>query len=418
VRGVAERVVIDRLGGRGDGIADTEAGPLFVPFALPGETALVERQGRLAKLLDVETPSPERTPPFCPYFGSCGGCVAQHVAAPAYASWKRGLVATALQQAGISAEVEPLLDAGGEGRRRLTLHARFRDGQILVGYMAARSHDLVDITHCPIAEPALREAAPRAARDLARTLARKRKPLDIQITATEAGLDVDLRGHGPASAAERLALAEAASRLDLARLTLHGDLVVERRPPWIAMGRARVVPPPGAFLQATRLGEESLAGLVAEACGDARRVVDLFAGCGPFALQLAEAREVHAADSDAASLRALDRAARAAALRPVTTEPRDLFRRPLLPPELDRYDAVVLDPPRAGAEAQARQIAAANVPLAVSVSCDPGTFARDAAILLAGRFRLEQVTPVDQFKHGAHVEIVGVFRRNRRRRRR
>jgi 23S rRNA (uracil1939-C5)-methyltransferase len=416
---VAERVVIDRLGGGGDGVADTEAGALFVPFALPGETALIEREGRRAKLIGVEAPSPERREPFCPYFGSCGGCVAQHMAAPAYASWKRGLAVTALQQAGVPVKVGPLFDAGGEGRRRVTLHARFRDGQPLVGYMAARSHNLVDISHCPIAEPALREEAPRAARVLARTLGRTRKPLDIQLTATEAGLDVDLRGQGPASAAERLALAEAASRLDLARLSLHGDLVVERHPPWIAMGRARVVPPPGAFLQATRLGEELLAGLVVEACADARRVADLFAGCGPFALRLAEAREVHAVDSDAASLGALDRAVRAAAaLRRVTTEPRDLFRRPLLPPELDRYDAVVLDPPRSGAEAQARQIAAADVPLAVSVSCDPGTFARDAAILLAGRFRLEQVTPVDQFKHGAHVEIVGVFRRNRRRRRR
>jgi 23S rRNA (uracil1939-C5)-methyltransferase len=415
---VAERVAIDRLGGRGDGVADTEAGPLFVPFALPGETALIERQGRFAKLVGIEAPSPERAAPFCPYFGACGGCAAQHMAAPVYESWKRGLVATALRQAGVPAEVGPLLHAGGEGRRRLTLHARFRDGPALVGYMAARSHDLVDIGHCPIAEPSLREAAPRAARVLAGALGRARKPLDIQLTATEAGLDVDLRGHGPASASERLALAEAASRLDLARLTLHGDLVVERRPPWIAMGRARVAPPPGAFLQATRLGEERLSELVAEACADAKRVADLFAGCGPFALRLAAGREVHAADSDAASLRALDRAARAATLRPVTTEPRDLFRRPLLPPELDRYDAVVLDPPRAGAEAQARQIAAASVPLAVSVSCDPGSFARDAALLLAGGFRLEQVTPVDQFQYGAHVEIVGVFRRDRRRRRR
>lgn len=416
---MAERVLIDRLGGRGDGIAEAKGDALFVPYALPGETALVEREGRRAKLIGLEAASPERAEPFCPYFGTCGGCIAQHMAPSVYAPWKRGLLVTALEQSGIGTAVEPLLDAHGEGRRRVTLHARHRDGRVLVGYMAARSHDLVDIESCPIAEPALSRDAPRVARDLARTLGRARKPLDIQVTATEAGLDVDLRGHGPASAAERLALTEAAAQLDLARLSLHGDVVVERRSPSMAVGRARVTGPPGAFLQATRLGEKVLAGLVAEACVDARRVADLFAGCGPFALRLAETREVHAVETDTASVSALDRAARAApALRRVTTEARDLFRRPLLPPELDRYDAVVVDPPRAGMEAQARQLASAGVPTVASVSCDPGTFARDASILIGGGYRLERVQPVDQFKYGAHVEIVGVFHRDRRPKRR
>jgi 23S rRNA (uracil1939-C5)-methyltransferase len=407
---VAERVAIARLGGRGDGIAETANGPIFVPYALPDETVLVERQGARARLVAVETPSPDRVEPFCPYFGRCGGCLAQHMGAAAYAAWKRGILDKALRQARLPAPLEPLVDAHGAGRRRVTFHARLKDGRIRVGYMASGSHDLVEIAVCPIAEPALAEA-PRAALALARLLERSGKSLDLQVTATGAGLDIDLRGHGPVGAPARLSLSEAAAALDLARLSVHGDVVVERRMPTIAMGRAQVVPPPGSFLQATARGEEVLSALVLDGCGSARRVADLFAGCGPFALRLAEAREVHALDGDGAPLAALDRAARSTpGLRPVKTETRDLFRRPLLPPELARFDAVVMDPPRAGAEAQARQLAAARVPVVVSVSCDAGTFARDAAILIEGGYRLERVVPVDQFKYSPHLEIVGLFR--------
>jgi 23S rRNA (uracil1939-C5)-methyltransferase len=333
--------------------------------------------------------------------------------AAAYGAWKRGVLEGALRQARLPASDEPLVDAHGAGRRRVTFHARVKEGRTRVGYMAPSSHDLVEIAICPIAEPALAEA-PRAALAVARVLERSGKPLDLQVTATASGLDIDLRGHGAVDARNRLRLSEAAAAVDLARLSVHGDVVVERRAPTVAMGRAQVVPPPGSFLQATARGEEILSALVLESCGGARRVADLFAGCGPFALRLAEAREVHALDGDGAALAALDRAARGTpGLRPIKTETRDLFRRPLLPPELARFDALVMDPPRAGAEAQARQLAAAEVPVVVSVSCDAGTFARDAAILLAGGYRLERVVPVDQFKYSPHLEIVGLFRTER-----
>lgn len=407
---MSERAVIDRLGAKADGIAETEAGPLYVAYALPGETVRIEREGMRGRLLDVEHPSPDRATPFCPYFGTCGGCLTQHVAEAAYRRWKRGLVVEALRRAGIEAEIAALIDAHGAGRRRLILHARRGQDGVEVGYMRRGSHALVAITHCPVAEPAL-EAAPEAARRLAERLG-PAKPLDIQVTATEAGFDVDIRGHGPASDAKRLGLVEEAARLDLARLSLHGEVLVERRAPVIAMGPARVTPPPGGFLQATASGEEVLASLVVEACTGAKPVLDLFAGCGPFALRLAVSAEVHAVEQDAAALASLERAARATSgMRRITTERRDLFRRPLLAPELERFEAVVIDPPRAGAEAQMRRLAEARVATVASVSCDAGTFARDAALLLAGGYRLEQVTPVDQFKHTSHVELVGVFRR-------
>jgi 23S rRNA (uracil1939-C5)-methyltransferase len=416
---VVERTRIAALGVRGDGIAQTPSGPVFVPYALPGEDVLIERDGPRASLVSVETASPDRADPFCPYFGECGGCATQHMRHPLYEAWKHGNVVRALDQAGIDTPVEPLLDAHGEGRRRVTMHVRFPDRAARVGYMAARSHAIVEIDHCPIAEPMLMRSAPVVARAVGERLSFARKPLDVQMTASTGGLDVDVRGHGPLDDMERFALAAVADELDLARLSLHGDIVVERRPPAIAMGRAVVVPPPGSFLQATRQGEEALAGLVVEACGSARRVADLFAGCGPFTLRLAERAQVRAVEADRGAVTALDKAARAApGLRPVTSEVRDLFRRPLLAPELKDFDAVVVDPPRAGAEAQARQLAQSAVPVIASVSCDAGTFARDAAILIAAGYRLERVVVVDQFKHSRHVEIVGMLRRERTRKRR
>jgi 23S rRNA (uracil1939-C5)-methyltransferase len=278
--------------------------------------------------------------------------------------------------------------------------------------MAPRSHALVPIDHCPVTVPALHRA-PHVAEALAEYLGRGSKPLDVQATATEAGLDVDVRGHGPVSDKARAALTRLAGDLDLARLALHGDIVVERRPPTLASGEARLMPPPGGFLQATQAGEAALTALVLGAMDKrVKRVADLFAGCGPFSLALARTAEVLAVEGDEAALRGLDRAARVTAgLRRITAERRDLFRRPLLPLELDRFDAVVFDPPRAGAQAQARFLAESKVPFVVGVSCDAGTFARDAATLIAGGYRLEQVTPVDQFRYSGHVELVGVFRR-------
>jgi 23S rRNA (uracil1939-C5)-methyltransferase len=411
---VAERVVIERLGARADGVAHRGGRAVYVPYALPGETTLIEGEGSRACLAGIETPSPDRVAPFCPYFGRCGGCLMQHMAWPLYAGWKRGILIDALGQAGLDVPVEALVDAHGAGRRRITLHARFEGGTPRVGYMRVRSHELVEIAFCPIAEPALKEA-PQTALALAEPLAAARKPLDIQLTATETGLDVDLRGHGELGHRERQALIDVAGRHDLARLALHGDVLVERHAPLLRIGKAQLSPAPGGFLQATWAGEEALASLVIEACHRAKRVADLFSGCGPFALRLAERAEVHAVDGDARSLAALDKAARQTpGLRRVATEARDLFRRPLLASELERFDALVVDPPRAGAEAQARQLAAARIPVVVSVSCDAGTFVRDAAILVAGGYRVERVTPVDQFKHSPHLEIVGVFRRELR----
>ena len=410
---MVERLFVTRLGGGGDGVADAPDGPAHLPGILPGERALAEADGRRWRILERVDASPDRIEPFCPYYGRCGGCVAQHVGPGLYAAWKRDKVETALRRAGRAVAVEALRDGHGAGRRRVTFHAREVDGAVRVGFMAAGSHDLVPIDRCPITVEALAPAAAAAER-LAGLVRGTGKPVDVAVTATDGGLDVDLRGTGPLSEPRRQALIAEAGRLGLARLSLHGEVLVAPGEPAVAVGPARVILPPGSFLQATAEGEAVLTGLVDEACGGAKRIADLFCGVGPFAFRLADRAEIHAVDGDAAALAALDRAARAVpGLRRIAVERRDLFRRPLLPLDLAGFDAAVLDPPRAGAEAQVRQIAESALARVVMVSCDAGTFARDAAILAEAGFTADRIVPVDQFRWSAHVEIVGTFTRPR-----
>ena len=412
MRGVTERLTISRLGNRGDGVADAPTGPVFVPYTLPGETVEVEPfpgHPDRRHLLRVENASAERIAPVCPHFGVCGGCQTQHWDFSRYRDWKRGLVAEALRHAGLDTPVGDLIDAHGEGRRRAVFHARRASHGVLeVGFAAYRAHHIVAIDRCAVLAPSLSGALP-AAWAIAEAIGPD-KPLDIQVTASDAGLDVDVRGSGPLGARHTAALAALAETHRLARLTRHGELIVQRAAPTVRMGKAAIVLPPGAFLQATAEGEAVLTQLVLEHVGKARNVADLFCGVGPFALRLAERARVAAADADAAAIAALREAAKTPGLKPIAAEARDLFRRPLATDELKPFDAVVFDPPRQGAEAQARQLAASRVPLIIAVSCNATTFARDARILADGGYRLASVTPVDQFRYSTHVEIVGALR--------
>jgi 23S rRNA (uracil1939-C5)-methyltransferase len=405
---VVDRLAIVRLGHRGDGIADSPAGPIYVPYTLPGETIETEPwpgHPDRRHLVRVDAPSPERIAPICPHFGTCGGCALQHWETARYRAWKRDLLVTALRQAGIDTDVDDLIDAHGEGRRRAVFHAKHGAKDVLqVGFTAFSTHHIVAIDRCPVLAPGLAGAI-EAAWAIAEALGGA-KPLDIQATATDTGLDIDVRGSGPLNPTQSVALARLADARRLARLTRHGELVARRAQPIVRMGRATVPLPPGAFLQATAAGEDALARLVAAHVGEAKSVADLFCGVGPFALRLAERARVTAADSDEAAVAALREAAKAPGLKPIAAERRDLFRRPMLAQEFARIDAAVFDPPRQGAEAQARALAASKVPVIAAVSCNAGTFARDAKILIDGGYRLDTVTPVDQFRYSAHVEIV------------
>jgi len=411
-RVVAETFVIDHIGQRGDGVTRVNGAARYVPYTLPGETvdAAPSAASDRMQLITIRAPSPQRIDPFCAHFGTCGGCAIQHWQLDAYHAWKRQLVVDTLARADIDVEVADLIDAHGAGRRRVTLHARRApDGSFPVGFAAPNSHAVIAVDTCPILDPAL-SGAFEAARALAALLKPIAKPLDIQITAADNGLDVDVRGSGPLPAKTIAALSRLAEQYNLARLTRHGELVLMRAPPVVTMGIATVPLPPGSFLQATVAGEETLATLATSHCGKAKRIVDLFCGVGPFALRLAAKARVAAFDSDAGAIASLQNAIAAAhGLKPITAQARDLFRRPLVPQELRDIDAVVFDPPRQGAEAQSKQLAASKVPVIVAVSCNVTTFARDARILIDGGYRIESVTPVDQFRHTPHVELVARF---------
>ncbi|MGJ5134498.1 class I SAM-dependent RNA methyltransferase [Bradyrhizobium oligotrophicum] len=406
---MVERLVIDHVGHRGDGVSLSSGEALYVPYTLAGETveaAVVPGHPDRRKLLAVEAASSERIAPFCAHFGVCGGCAIQHWMPGPYQQWKRNIVVETLRAAKVDCEVADLIDAHGTGRRRATFHARMGTHDVLrVGFSAANSHDIVPIDRCPILDPAL-DGALEAAWALAEALKPTGKPLDIQTTATSNGLDIDIRGSGPLPPPRIAALSRLAEQHRLARLTRHGELVLMRNAPVVTMGTAQVTLPPGSFLQATVQGEETLAQLVLERIGKAKHVADLFCGVGPFALRLATRARVTAMDNDAGAIAALQKASGTPGLKPIKAGARDLFRRPLMPPELRDIDAVVFDPPRQGAQAQARQLAASKVPVIVAVSCNVTTFARDMRMLIDGGYKLETVVPVDQFRHTPHVELV------------
>jgi 23S rRNA (uracil1939-C5)-methyltransferase len=410
---MVNRLNISDIGHRGDGIAQTPEGPVFVPYTLPGETVdadAVPGHPDRRHLLRVIEPSPERVEPFCAHFGVCGGCAIQHWAEAPYRAWKRNLVVSALAQARIDVAVDDLIDAHGDGRRRAVFHARQGTREIVeVGFSALRAHTLVPIDRCPVLAPGL-DGAIDTAWAIAEVLGPLNKPLDIHATATLNGLDIDVRGSGTLDPARMAALAGLAAKRRVARITRHREMVAQVAPPIVRMGKAQVILPPGPFLQATALGEETLAGLVMEHAGRVKTALDLFCGLGPFTLRLAENARVTAIDSDQPAIDALSRAAQATpGLKQVTATRRDLFRLPMPAMDLAAFDVVIFDPPRQGAEAQARELAKSKAKNVVAVSCNAATFARDAAILIEGGYSIVRVTPVDQFKYTAHVEIVAHF---------
>lgn len=404
-------VVVERLGGRGDGVAHIDGGDVYVPFGLPGETW---------RLVDGQPPqrlsdSPERVVPPCSHFGQCGGCSMQHVKASIYAAWKRDLVVEALGRHGIEATVDELWSVQASSRRRAVLTGAVGAEDTVVGFHRARDHAVVDVPDCRILRAEIIAALP-ALRGLVRRLGGSGATVRLGVLVTASGLDVSADGHGAGSSATTsAALAELAKDAGWARLTVDGREIVCCSRPEIELGGVRVVPPPGVFVQAVAEAEAVMQDCVATAAGRVRQVADLFAGVGTFTFQLARKARVLAVDSDRAALSALEQAKRhAQGLKPIETRQRDLLREPLARKELEPFDCVVFDPPRAGAKAQAEMLARSRVPLVVAVSCNPATLARDLAILQNGGYVIDRVRPIDQFFYSAHVEAVAVARRPKR----
>jgi len=400
---------ITRLGHLGDGIAE---GPLFAPLTLPGEVVTARRDGDQLRDIKIITPSEHRVAPPCRHFKSCGGCQLQHASDTFLAAWKIDVVRTALAAQGIDADFAPIHVSPPLSRRRATFAARRTKKGAMVGFHAKGSNVITDIPGCQLLHPDLLLARP-VAEALAIAGASRKQSLDVAVTLSLNGLDIAVSGGKPLDGPLRLELAQLAQAHDLARLAWEDEIIVTRLPPEQDFGGVTVTPPPGAFLQATQDGEGALRREVGQITKDAKRIVDLFAGCGTFSLPLARQAEVHAVEGSPAMMTALDAAWRhGSGLKAVSHEARDLFRRPLMPDELKPFGAAVIDPPRAGAEAQIAELCRSDIPVIAHVSCSPASFARDARTLLNAGFKMGQVQVVDQFRWSAHVELVAAFQRS------
>jgi 23S rRNA (uracil1939-C5)-methyltransferase len=398
-------LVVARLGAQGDGIAETENGPVYIPFTLPGERVIAELDGPRGRLIDILEASPARVPPDSPYFGECGGCALQHFERSRYLEWKRQRVTEALEQHGINTEVDPILAFPPSSRRRAAFTAARHGRELRFGFRRALSHDVIDIGPCTILAPRIEAALPALRRLCAALLSAGEAR--VLVTACDGGLDVLIEPDGKQRPSPSPAIAALAVEAGIIRLGWGQEILFSDGPARVTLSGVAVDLPPGAFLQAVPEAERAMADLVAEGIGKAKKVADLFSGLGTFTFALARKASVMAAENNAAMLAALTTAARrASGLKPIATLRRDLMREPLSWQELNGFDAVVFDPPRAGAIAQAQALAKSKVPRVVAVSCNPATFARDARALIDGGYRITRVVPLDQFIWSPHVELV------------
>lgn len=422
--GQVVELVVERLGGRGDGIARRDAHQFFLPFTVPGDQVRARivgprGDGLAGSVIERLHDGPHRVQPLCPHFETCGGCAVQHLDEDLYVRWKTGLLEQALASQGLPADGLLPLARPPLGKRRRAGFAFRRLGRGLVlGFNARASANIVDLEACVVLDPVIVALLP-ALRALLADLIEPGGAGEAIFTVTETGLDLLLVAEAALDLFRREKLAEFAQVHDLARLSWRrpdeksASPVAERRPPRLTFGGVGIVPPPGAFLQASPEGERVIVAAVITAMGSTRRVADLYAGLGTLTLPLAaEGARVKAVEGDAEALGALAQAVRRHPALRIETERRDLARQPVEAAELDEFDAVVFDPPRAGALAQARELARSRlVKTVVAVSCNPATLARDAAILVRAGWRLETLTPIDPFPFSPHLEVVAGFRR-------
>ncbi len=407
--------VIEAIGAHGDGVAHIDGRTVHIPFTLPGETVCAEVRGTKAAAIIIESPSPARIPPVCRHFGTCGGCTLQHWRDDLYAGWKQDLVLAQLKRAGVDApSIEPLRRYPTASRRRASFTARKAGGKFDLGYSAARSHEIFALEECPILLPQIAAALPSLRAALFAALP-ARGEVKLHVTAAVNGLDCSIQGtHLPKSFHQDVIklLADGG----VIRAVWNDDIVLLGAVPYIAFGGVRVTLPPGAFLQAVEACERDMADFASEALAEAKAdggpLCDLFAGLGAFTFPCAKLASVVAYEGSATAATAMTSAAKQAkGIKPVIAVRRDLFRNPLGAAELSKFAAIVADPPREGAEAQCRALANSMVDTVVMMSCNPATFARDAALLTSAGFQLSQLAVFDQFKFSPHVELAAAFRR-------
>jgi len=404
-----EEFHITRLGHLGEGIAD---GPVYAPLTLPDEIVSAERNGERLTDIRIVTPSADRVKPPCRHFKSCGGCLLQHASDTFIENWKKSVVETALKAQEIDTNVAEVETSPPNSRRRATLSVRRTKKGASSGFRVRGSDVIIEIPDCKLLDPMVL-AGRAAAEDIAVVAGSRKGELAITITKSMNGLDIHVAGGRPVDSQLQIDMAAMIGKHNLARLAWGDEVIAEAHPAYQQFGKARVVPPPGTFLQATEHGEASLLAHVLGAVKGAKTVADFFSGSGTFTLPIAEFSEVRAFESVPDMIEALDKGwRRATGLKKVSAEVRDLFRNPLMPEDMLKFDAVVIDPPRAGAKSQIEQLAASVVPVIALVSCNPVTFARDARILIDGGYKIGDVHVVDQFRWSPHIEVVAKFEKS------
>ena len=407
-------VTITDLGHRGDGIGYLDGDPVYIPYTLPGDRVRSRIRNGRGEVVDLLERSEQRVEPSCSYFEKCGGCSMQHMRSMDYLNWKRSLVESALRHRNVrDVMVEPALSVPPGTRRRMTFTAERRGKAFVFGFHKRARHDLLEIEDCPLLDESIRSAI-ASLRSLAQTLLPVDGRLSLLVTKIRSGFDIWANHEDARSFSfdyeQQEQIAAEARKSGCARLTVNDDVSLRFEETTLSMAGIDAELPPGGFLQATEYSESRLQDLVVRAVGDADRIVDLFCGLGTFSFRLAKSARVTAIDSSEASVQALGQTSRRQSnLQDVSAMCRDLIEEPVLAKELNGFDAVVFDPPRKGALAQAREIAKSDIPQVASVSCDPGTFSRDAQILIDGGYRLDWVVPVDQFLWSHHIEMVASF---------
>lgn len=398
-----------RLGHQGDGIAE---GPLFAPRTLPGEVVTGDVEGASLANVKIVTPSDARIKPLCPAYQRCGGCALHHAKPDFVEGWKADVVATALKHQGLPSDIRKVHTSPSHSRRRAKLSGRRMKKGAVVGFMGRASDQVQNIDGCTVLADEIMALRPHL-ETFTQEFGSRKTTVEFWILSTQTGIDVAVEGVMGDISKETLKLADWGLATGLARLTIAGETLFEWTKPVIQFGDIRVSPPAKAFTQATLAGERALQDAVKEAVSGAQTVVDLFAGSGTLSLPIAHLCPVHAVESDKALLEALDHAVRfAKGLKRVTQEARDLFRNPILAEDFKPFDAAIIDPPRAGGEAQVAQVAESGISRVAMVSCNPVTFARDMQLLVDAGFAIDWVDVVDQFRWSSHVEMVAALSRS------
>ena len=415
------KVTIGELGGLGDGIVQVSGKTIYVPFTVSGDVVDIKCEGSKGRVRHIHQASTHRIDPICQHYTKCGGCQLQHVEDNYYRNWKTGLIETALINQGIDdADILPLHISPVGSRRRASFHAIGRGGgEIVLGYAQKSSHNLIDLEMCPILVPEIVKFI-IPLKSFLKKLLKKKQKMTIQVTRGDNGLDVIFKGKGEITLDLRMDLATLAEENNLSRISwfdtslkkTYYETLAERRKPYVKFGGHKVFFPEGSFLQATSQGQETLISTMLQGIVGCNRVVDLFSGCGTFSIAAANYANVHAVENNEDMLTALKNSSNLIrGIKQVTTELRDLFLRPLLPHELNKYDVAIIDPPRAGARHQMVEIINSDIKKLIMVSCNPVSFARDVQGLIEAGFKMGAILPIDHFLFSPHLEIITVFDR-------